>query len=77
MKRFTVIDMTQLKVSWFDPKKGLGEAAYTDGRKVLIRYHDLVPAENFVCLAEGDTIECFVEKIKGNLIARKVRRKER
>ena len=47
--------MVEGKVKWFNPKKGYGFIATTDGRDVFVHYSS-ISAEGFKTLDEGDTV---------------------
>lgn len=57
--------MSEGKVKWFNPKKGYGFIATSDGRDVFVHYSSIT-AKGFKTLDEGDAVTFdIVEGEKG------------
>jgi len=47
--------MSDGKVKWFNPKKGYGFIATTDGRDIFVHYSN-ISSNGYKTLAEGDSV---------------------
>ena len=47
--------MLEGKVKWFNPKKGYGFIAATDGRDIFVHYSNIV-GDGYKTLNEGDSV---------------------
>lgn len=72
--------MLEGKVKWFNPRKGYGFIATTDGRDIFVHYSS-ISSDGYKTLNEGDPVTFeIVEGDKGlraeNVVAKSVSEKE-